>query len=113
MRMLVCTDPECPGVYRCSRKVLALGPGSCGCGAPLHAPCLWDRSEYDSDALSESIAVAVRSPASMRRKSGWSESPQCKSCKRIVANPGRECPSCGYLDGAGFVMGGRSADLPF
>ena len=109
LRKVVCTDPACPGLARITREQMVTpGLPTCGCGAAMHPPCLWDRSEYDPDALSEVTAAACKGTAASRRKSGWDHAPQCKSCRRILANPGRECPGCGYLDGAGFVTAGEA-----
>lgn len=114
LRKVVCTDPECTGLARVTREQM-VNPGipTCGCGSAMHPPCLWDQSEYDPDALSAVIAAGTKGSASSRKKSGWKTFPQCKSCKAITSNPGRECSRCGYLDGAGFVGSGRNNDLPF
>lgn len=117
LRKVVCVDPACPGLARITREQM-VHPGipTCGCGSAMVPPCLWDRSEYDPDALEEVIAHGGASKASYR-KSGWKRAPQCKSCRRILSNPAAQCPGCGYTDGAGFSgipsRPNGYADLPF
>jgi hypothetical protein len=87
------------------------GMPTCACGWSFRARCLWDRSLYDPAALDEVVALSSRPYAGSQSKSGAGQ-PQCGACHKFVSNPGRECPHCGYLDGAGYVFGGNEP-IPF
>jgi hypothetical protein len=38
-----------------------------------------------------------------RGMSGWRQAPQCGGCKRLLKRPDATCPSCGYVNGGGYM----------